>query len=54
MRRRFISRPNPLRDKIVAQASNINLGAGSFDESRKEDDKETRQDGSTSDSLSNR
>ncbi|CAA7390618.1 unnamed protein product [Spirodela intermedia] len=47
MRYRFISRMNPLRNKIVAQASNINIGADGFEESSGDDENKTHQTGST-------
>ncbi|CAA6655382.1 unnamed protein product [Spirodela intermedia] len=47
VRYRFISRMNPLRNKIVAQASNINIGAGGFEESSGDDENKTHQTGST-------
>lgn len=45
---------NPLRDKIVAQASNINIGAGGFEESKGDDENKIQQTGSTGGTPSDR
>ncbi|XP_078427717.1 protein PAM71-homolog, chloroplastic isoform X2 [Wolffia australiana] len=53
VRHRCVLRVNASRDKIVAHASNINIGAGGFGESDGNDEKRTQQNGSTSSSSSN-